>query len=524
MSNIPYTTAKSDFLKVSPVDEEYRGDLVDFTATDFATLRESLIDYVKAVYPNDYNNFEESDLGMMFIELVAYMGSVMSYKSDMLAHESFIKTAKDRVNVRKLLELIGIRLRGPVAGAGGATVTLDTAGDYVIEPANRVITVTSPDDGQPVTYTLYTVTNGLIDDPNSDSTIALESADADAPGVWSNLALLEGSFARETGPFNEVDNVKEVGLTEGPVIESSVQVFVNSDDTTASGAYVEVDSLYAASSTDQRIFSIKYDDDYRATVIFGDGTNGVIPPNSSDYVITYRVGGGTRGNVPRSYINSTVRTTTPGKNAQVENTQAITGGAEAETVDKAKKYGPLNFRTQDRLVSLDDYKSFAARFVGPTGSSAKATASARKSYSSANIVDLFILEKASTNQLQKASIAFKNAFLQAVEGKKMLTDEIVLVDGLIRTVDLVVTISVSDKFKPNEGEIIRKASTEVSNFFNVDNREFGERLLLADINRAVFDNVDEVRICRVDNLDNDIRLEFNEILQLNNLVINIEYV
>ena len=523
MSNIPYTTAKSDFLKVSPVDEEYRGDLVDFTATDFATLREALIDYVKAVYPNDYNNFEESDLGMMFIELVAYMGSVMSYKSDMLAHESFIKTAKDRVNVRKLLELIGIRLRGPVAGAGGARATVDTPADYTIPPQNRVITVTSPDDGQPVTYTLYTITNGLLDDPKSDSSISLENADADTPGVWTNLALLEGSFAREAGPFNEVDNVKEIGLTEGPVIEGSVQVFINSDDTTTSGVYVEVESLYAASSTDQKIFSIRYDDDYRATVIFGDGTNGVIPPNSSDYVVTYRVGGGSRGNVPRSYINTSTRAT-GGKQIQIENIQSITGGAEAETVDKAKKYGPLNFRTQDRLVSLDDYKSFAARFVGPTGSSAKATASARKSYSSANIVDLFILEKASTNQLQKASIAFKNAFLEAVEGKKMLTDEIVLVDGLIRTLDLVVTISVSDKFKPKEGEIIRKASTEVSNFFNVDNREFGERVLLADINRAVFDNVDEVRVCRVDNLDNDIRLEFNEILQLNNLVINIEYV
>jgi hypothetical protein len=523
MSNIPYTTAKSDFLKVAPVDEEYRRDLVDFTATDFATLRQSLIDYVKAVYPNDYNNFEESDLGMMFIELVSYMGSIMSYKSDMLAHESFIKTAKDRTNVRKLLELIGIRLRGPVGGAGAARVTAETAGlDHTVQPQNRVVTVTSPEDNQPVSYTLYTVTNGMIDDPNANSTISLLQSDADSPTVWTNLALLEGSFAREEGPFNEIDNVKEIALAEGPVIEGSVQVFIQSEDTATSGAYVEVESLYAASSTDQKIFSVKYDDEYRARVIFGDGTNGVIPPNTSEYVVTYRVGGGVRGNVPRSYINTSFRTNI--ETVTLENIQAITGGAEAETVDKAKKYGPLTFRTQDRLVSLDDYKSFASRFVGPTGTSAKAVASVRKSYSSANIVDLFVLEKASTTQLQKASLSFKNALLEAIEGKKMLTDEIVLVDGLIRTLDLVITISVSDKFKPKEGEIIRRSATEVQNFFNVDNREFGERLLLADINRAVFDNVDEVKVSRVDNLDNDVRLEFNEIIQLNNLVINIEYV
>jgi len=314
MSNIPYTTAKSDFLKVAPVDEEYRRDLVDFTATDFATLRQSLIDYVKAVYPNDYNNFEESDLGMMFIELVSYMGSIMSYKSDMLAHESFIKTAKDRTNVRKLLELIGIRLRGPVGGAGSARVTAETAGlDHTVQPQNRVVTVTSPEDNQPVSYTLYTVTNGMIDAPNANSTISLLQSDADSPTVWTNLALLEGSFAREEGPFNEIDNVKEIALAEGPVIEGSVQVFIQSEDTETSGAYVEVESLYAASSTDQKIFSVKYDDEYRARVIFGDGTNGVIPPNTSEYVVTYRVGGGVRGNVPRSYINTSFRRLYRGK-------------------------------------------------------------------------------------------------------------------------------------------------------------------------------------------------------------------
>ena len=523
MTDIPYTTAKSDFLKLSPLDEDLRGDLVDFTATDFATLRESLIDYVKAVYPNDYNNFQESDLGMMFLELVAYMGSVMSYKSDMLAHESFIKTAKDRINVRKLLELIGIRLRGPVGGSGQARATAAVGGvDHVIDPSNRVIVVNSPEDGQPITYTLYTFKNGIIEDPNSDSTITLLQSESLNPRQWNNIVLIEGSFAREAGPFNEVDNVKEIQLAEGPVIEGSVQVFINSNETTTSGAYQEVESLFAASSIDQKIFSVKYDDEYRATVIFGDGTNGVIPPNSSDYVVTYRVGGGVRGNVPNSYINTSIE----GDNGeiQVENIQAITGGAEAETVDKAKKYGPLTFRTQDRLVSLDDYKAFASRYVGPAGSSAKATASVRKSYSSANIVDLFVLEKASDRQLQKASLSFKNALLEAIGSKKMLTDEIVLVDGLIRTVDLVMTVSVSDKFKPKEGEILRKSATQVENFFNVDNREFGERLLLADINRSIFDNVDEVRVSRVDNLTNDIRLEFNEIIQLNNLVINIEYV
>ena len=78
-------TANSDFMKLASIPDRKKVEYIDYAGTDFFSLRENLVSYIKAVYPEDYQNFSESDLGMMLIEVVSYMGSVLSLKGDMLA-------------------------------------------------------------------------------------------------------------------------------------------------------------------------------------------------------------------------------------------------------------------------------------------------------------------------------------------------------------------------------------------------------------------------------------------------------
>ena len=58
---------------------------------------------------------------------------------------------------------------------------------------------------------------------------------------------------------------------------------------------------------------------------------------------------------------------------------------------------------------------------------------------------------------------------------------------------------------------------------SVDNRSFGETFSVADLNRTIFE-VEEVRFSTLDNVKQDIPLDFNEIIQLNNLTINIDLI
>lgn len=528
MTEIPYTTAKSDFLKFVEFKEEDKPTLINYAATDFLSLRESLIEYIKAVYPLDYEVFSESDLGMMFIELISYMGAVMSMKTDMIAHEMFLKTAKNPNNLRKLFDLIGIRFRGPTSAAAmlTATSTSVVSDTLTVSATNRVIQSSSPIDGNPVSYTLYSSKNGSIEAPTVNADLVIKKSDSvgESGSTWENLVLVEGSFSVDTGTFTDVDVLKEIPLANFPVIDGSIQVFIESVDLASSGAYTEVNSLLTTSSSDLKVFQVAYGDDFSAKVQFGDGVISVLPPTNSTYTITYRVGGGQRGNAPPNYINTSITTNDSANPLQITNRLPFTGGTEAETLDHAKKYGKLVFRQQDRIVSLEDYIAFANTYRGPLGTAIKASASTREAYSSANIIDVYVLEKASSNQLQKASVALKEAILADMQSKKMLTDEVVLVDGLIRTLDLSINITLDKRFESKEGIIKSSIARVITNYFNSDNREFGETFFPDSIAREIFTNVSEVRIAEVTNFKNPVNLEFNEILQLNNFFLTFNYV
>ena len=530
-------TVGSDFLKAVRYPEEKKKDLIDFAGTDFNTLRLNLIDYIKAVYPLDYTNFVESDLGMMLVDLVAYVGATTSMKADYLANENYLRTSRNRNNIKKLLELIGIRLKGPISAAANAIISFESS-PYIAQDdelsilfADRVIQISSPEDGAPLTYTLYKVVNGVVDLPNSEASITLNESEGvgfsySSPGsvvLHDNLVLLEGALVRKTGTFGSYTGIKTVSLDTSPVVEGSVQVFIEGTSQT-SGVYTNVENIYFASGGSAKIFQIVSDDDFKANVVFGDGLISTSPAPGDRYTITYRVGGGARGNINPEVINApiTVTNLTQGTtaNGTLENSSKATGGSDAETVEHAKKYGPLSFRRQDRVVTIHDFDSFVNSFISSYGSIGKSVAATRRAYSSANIIDVYVLEKASDLQLRKATPTFKKELIEALEPKKMLTDEIVVVDGLIRTIDLVVTARIDRELRESAEAIKLKIRERILEYFKVDNRNFGQALEPSDISRQVF-QIPEVIFATVDNYPETVLIDFNEIIQLNNLTINL---
>ena len=130
-------TIESDFLKLGQVPDDRKSDLIDYNINGFDEYRTALQDYLKSVYPLDYNNFAASDLGQMLLEMFAYMSSVLALRADMTANEMYIDTVKSKDNLNRLLQLIGVSMKGPTASKATGLLTLPD--DVVIGAAGITI-------------------------------------------------------------------------------------------------------------------------------------------------------------------------------------------------------------------------------------------------------------------------------------------------------------------------------------------------------------------------------------------------
>lgn len=90
----------------------------DFQSYDFETLRKSMIDYIKTYYPEDFNDFIESSEFVALIDLIAFLGQSLAFRTDINARENFIDTAERRDSILKLARLISYNPKRNVAAAG----------------------------------------------------------------------------------------------------------------------------------------------------------------------------------------------------------------------------------------------------------------------------------------------------------------------------------------------------------------------------------------------------------------------
>lgn len=94
---------------------------VRYLAKDFNSLKANLIDFTKTYFPNTYQDFNEASPGMMFLEMSAYVGDVLSYYTDITLQESMITYASERQNIINIAQSMGYMPKNRVA----SVVTLD---------------------------------------------------------------------------------------------------------------------------------------------------------------------------------------------------------------------------------------------------------------------------------------------------------------------------------------------------------------------------------------------------------------
>lgn len=120
---------------------------IRYLSRDFPSLKQNLIDFAKNYFPDTYQDFNESSPGMMFLEMAAYVGDVLSYYTDTTLQESFILQASERQNILDIAQSLGYKPKTNIASnvkldvfqvipgkSEGGTIVPDYAYAFAIEP------------------------------------------------------------------------------------------------------------------------------------------------------------------------------------------------------------------------------------------------------------------------------------------------------------------------------------------------------------------------------------------------------
>lgn len=114
--------------------------MIKYTARDFNSIRQELIDYAKRNYSTTFRDFGETSFGSLLIDLIAYFGDNLSFLLDYSVNESFLDTALEYNNIIKHGKAFGYKYRGNPSSYGTATFYITVpAQSYGLGPDSTYI-------------------------------------------------------------------------------------------------------------------------------------------------------------------------------------------------------------------------------------------------------------------------------------------------------------------------------------------------------------------------------------------------
>jgi hypothetical protein len=90
----------------------------DFQSYDFETLRKSFVDYLRLYYPETFNDYIESSEFIALLDVMAFMGQALAFRTDLNTRENYLDTAERRDSVIRLANLVSYTPKRNIAASG----------------------------------------------------------------------------------------------------------------------------------------------------------------------------------------------------------------------------------------------------------------------------------------------------------------------------------------------------------------------------------------------------------------------
>ena len=516
-----------------------------YVAFDALSLRQLIINRLNEQGVFTDQNFVGSNLAAI-IDIIAYSYNTLIYYLNKTSTESMFSEAQLYENINRIVKLIDY---SPV---GNQTSTLS----FNCSAQNFVKNL----------YTIplysYVVSNNIFYSFNSNITFAktidntVESLDT----VSNSTLLYQGKYT-EYPLYTAAGNDNEV-VTVNPgndiVDHFNIDVYVKPLLTGTWQVYEQTTNLFLESGTAKK-YQIRLNDKYYYEITFGNDINGVKLQPGDQVAVYYLASSGTNGEVGPAALDDNSQlvayntlqynqiisnvysnqfnylTNSTIGNISFANTGNSTPFNAAETADSIRNNAPSNYRSQNRLVTTQDYVTFVKTNFANLITDVKCVNNTdyisgyMQYFYNIGITNPQITDRALFNQINYSdSCNFNNVYLivapksnafvpnyilpaqkqlirSSIEGSKLLTTETVFIDPVYKAVSIGITSSFNT-FNPStdkslcvlniqkttstlrsDQSIINDVLNVFTVYFNTNNIALGQVLDTRSLTQQIYD-------------------------------------
>ena len=316
---------------------------INVTDLDFDNISDNLKNYLKgqAIF-KDYN-FEGATLSIL-IDLLAYASHIGAVNTNIAASELFLDSAQIRKNVVSRAKDLGFTPSSEKASTATATMTLRNVkgADGIIPELTTMIMPRGTIFTTTYEGTNYEFVTAETYTPNIDGTSF----------TYNNIELVQGTFAQDQFIFDtQIANAKFV-LSNSRVDKQRMTVTVNSGG---------VSSTYALSTdisnitTTSKVYYTQENEEGFIEIYFGDGTLGTKLLDGDIITVDYIIVDDLHADGANRFQQTTA--INGYSDSSIVVTEKASGGAEKESIESIKFKATKFYTSQNRLVTLNDYKA-----------------------------------------------------------------------------------------------------------------------------------------------------------------------
>lgn len=306
------------------------------TELDFDDIKTNLKTFMKNQTEFSDYNFEGSGLSTL-IDLLAYNTHYLGMNANMAINEAYLDTATLRSSVVSHAKALGYTPRSARAPVAYLDITLN----------NSTLTSATVAKGTKFTTQLNGTTYAFVVNDTRTTT--------PLNGVlrFSNLPVYEGTLVTAKYTVDNSNLEKRYLITDvradTTTLKVSVQNSVSDLTTTTYTLATDISQVTATSN----VYFLQEVDEGKFEVYFGDDVVGKKVNDGNIVILEYVVTNKGAANGAKTFSGTSVAGET---NITIATVADAAGGAEPETIQSIKYNAPLDYASQGRAVTTDDYK------------------------------------------------------------------------------------------------------------------------------------------------------------------------